>query len=45
MPDTDPTTSGQKPRSTAWQTALTLLQEAGSDGSERPEALADTFGG
>ena len=28
MPDNDPATTGPKPRSTAWQTALTLLQEA-----------------
>jgi hypothetical protein len=28
MPDIDPTTTEQKPRSTAWQTALTMLQEA-----------------
>ena len=28
MPNTDPVTTGQKPRSTAWQTALTVLQEA-----------------
>jgi quercetin dioxygenase-like cupin family protein len=28
MPDTDPTTTERKPSSTAWQTALTVLQEA-----------------
>ena len=28
MPDTDPTTTDQKPKSGAWQTALTVLQEA-----------------
>ena len=28
MPDIDPATTGPRPRSTAWQTALTVLQEA-----------------
>ncbi|MGH3909999.1 MAG: cupin domain-containing protein, partial [Pseudonocardiaceae bacterium] len=28
MPNTDPAPTGQKPRSTAWQTAVTTLQEA-----------------
>jgi quercetin dioxygenase-like cupin family protein len=27
MPDNDPPTTGQRPRSTAWQTALTTLQD------------------
>jgi quercetin dioxygenase-like cupin family protein len=28
MPDTEPASTEQKPRSTAWQTALTMLQDA-----------------
>ncbi len=28
MPDNDPATTGPKPRSTAWQSAITMLQEA-----------------
>lgn len=28
MPDIDPAPAGPKPRSTAWQTALTVVQEA-----------------